>query len=54
MYKTFSFTTKTGGFLKQDNLLKSDLGFEKQLNHFSQLGWEYVEVISKNHGFFIT
>jgi len=52
MYKTFSFKTKTGGFVKKENLLQSDLEFEKRLNHLSKLGWEYVEVISKNLGFF--
>ncbi len=52
MYKTFSFKTKIGGFVKKDNLLQSDLEFEKQLNNFSRLGWEYVEIISKNLGFF--
>jgi hypothetical protein len=51
MYKTFSFKTKIGGFVKKENLLQSDLEFEKRLNQLSQLGWEYVEVISKNLGF---
>jgi len=51
MYKTFSFKTKIGGFTKKENLLQSDLEFEKRLNHLNQLGWEYVEVISKNLGF---
>ena len=51
MYKTFSFKTKIGGFVKKENLLQSDLEFEKRLNQLSQLGWEYVEVMSKNLGF---
>ena len=51
MYKTFSFKVRRG-FAKADNPLQSDHRFERLLNDFSELGWEYVEIISKNIGFF--
>ena len=50
MYKTFIFKPQKRTFAKVDKPLQSDPHFEKALNQFSQLGWEYVEAISTNLG----
>jgi len=50
MYKSFTYTPEPKGFAKIDNLFRSDSEFEKILNNFSELGWEYVEALSLNVG----
>ena len=51
MYKTFIFKPQKRAFATVEQPLQSDPRFEKLLNNFSQLGWEYVEAISTNIGF---
>ena len=51
IYKTFIFKPQKRAFAKVDKPLQSDPQFEKLLNNFGQLGWEYVEAISTNLGF---
>jgi len=50
MYKTFVFKPQARAFAKVDSPLQADPKFEKVLNDFSELGWEYVEAISTNVG----
>jgi hypothetical protein len=52
IYKNFIFKPKAKGFTSLGNLLRADPLFEKQLNNFSQLGWEYVQALSLNLGIF--
>ncbi|WP_448548327.1 hypothetical protein [Thalassotalea fusca] len=50
-YKSFVYKPKPRAFLSVNNLLRNDAKFEKTLNSFAELGWEYVEAISLNIGF---
>jgi hypothetical protein len=52
IYKNFIFKPKAKGFTSLGNPLRADPLFEKQLNNFSQLGWEYVQALSLNLGIF--
>ncbi|MDO6426850.1 hypothetical protein Q4489_07495 [Thalassotalea sp. 1_MG-2023] len=54
IYKSFTYAPKPKGFAKVDNLFRGDSKFEKILNNYSELGWEYVEAISLNIGILST
>jgi len=50
MYKTFIFKPKKRAFATVDKPIQCDPQFEKLLNDFGELGWDYVEAISTNLG----